>query len=308
MVRKLPEIRRDDIHDRFVIIAPGRARRPHDVMTIERPAREKVCPFCKETILRERALALAGGKKNWRIKVIRNAFPVVTPSNAQVYGRQEIVIETPEHNKELADLPLSHIEDLLRTYANRTRVLMRDRHIGYILIFKNHGGKSGASLLHAHSQIFASGFLPPHIVHKLTNVQAYRVQYGTCYYCQLIRKEWKGPRHVFGDRYVSVFAPWASSYSYEAWIFPRRHVDNITRLKPEEYTSFARALKRILRKLNAVNLPYNYYLHQAVTDKEEHFYLRIAPRREIWGGIELGSRLIINPVSPEEAAHFYRQR
>ena len=64
--------------------------------------------------------------------------------------------------------------------------------------------------------------------------------------------------------------------------------------------------KRIIRKVNALQISYNFYLHQAITDKEEHFYLRIAPRRDIWAGIELGSRLIINTVSPEDAARYYR--
>lgn len=307
MNKLLPEVREDRMHDRYVIIAPGRTARPHDVMNVEPPVKEKVCPFCEARGSVNNTLATMGGQRHWRIKVLRNKFPVVTKTNPKAYGTQEVVIETPLHEKELAELSTGHLADLLYMYARRTRAIMRDPKIEYILIFKNHGGKSGASLLHAHSQIFAAGFVPPHIVHKLNNVSTYRVEHGACYYCDLIRTEERGARRIISDKLVVAFAPWASSYSYEVWIFPRRHVDNITRLKPLEYRSFARALKHILKKLNSINLPYNYYLHQVVTEEREHLYLRISPRREIWGGIELGSRLIINPVSPEKAAAFYRK-
>ena len=70
--------------------------------------------------------------------------------------------------------------------------------------------------------------------------------------------------------------------------------------------SLMQSLKMILQKLNSEQIPYNFYLHQAITDKYEHFYLRICPRRETWAGVEMGSRLIINPISPEKAAEFYR--
>ena len=57
-----------------------------------------------------------------------------------------------------------------------------------------------------------------------------------------------------------------------------------------------------------MGLSYNFYLHQVTTDRDEHFYLRIAPRGSVWGGVELGSRAVINSVAPEDAAKFYRTK
>jgi len=238
--------------------------------------------------------------------VIKNKFPVVSPANPHAYGAQEVVVETPEHNVEIGELPDAHIMHIFETYIARTRALSRDKKIKYILIFKNHGGKAGASLVHAHSQICATGFLPPHIIDKLTKGQEYRIAHGECYYDELVKREEKGPRRIFSDAHMVAFTPYASIYNYEAWIMPRRHLDNITQLTHEELHSLATLTKRIIRKVNALQISYNFYLHQAITDKEEHFYLRIAPRRDIWAGIELGSRLIINTVSPEDAARYYR--
>jgi UDPglucose--hexose-1-phosphate uridylyltransferase len=69
----------------------------------------------------------------------------------------------------------------------------------------------------------------------------------------------------------------------------------------------AKMMKHIVMKLNEEKIPYNMFLHQSITDKDEHFYIRICPRRSTWAGVELGSRIIINTVSPEEAAEFYRK-
>jgi len=89
---------------------------------------------------------------------------------------------------------------------------------------------------------------------------------------------------------------------------PKKHLDNITVLNREEVTSMAKMLKHIVSKLNSEKIQYNMYLHQSITDKDEHFYIRICPRRSTWAGVEMGSRIIINTVSPENAAEFYREK
>ncbi|MFH0805178.1 MAG: DUF4931 domain-containing protein [Patescibacteria group bacterium] len=302
------EIRTDHIHNRFVIIAPKRAKRPHDTAEHQDiPVKSKDCPFCRE---REHASQLpqyqVGPDQWWEIKVIKNIFPVVSTKTPKTYGTQEVIIETPHHNKEFADFSEAHIVRLLKTYAARTVAISQDPKMKYILIFKNHGGKAGASLVHAHSQIFAAGFTPPHIVNKLTRAEEYQIQNGQCYYCQLSKKESRGPRRIGADRYVAAFTPYASTYNYEAWIMPFRHVDNIGLLREDELVSMAHYMRQIITRLNKLQLPYNYYLHQAVTEKHEHLYIRICPRRDVWAGVEMGSRLVINSVAPEAAARFYR--
>lgn len=294
-----------------MIIAPKRGKRPHDVQPAEVPVSSRECPFCQDPLVRAKGIFSVpnpkkGVKPGWLVNVVKNKFPVVSEKNPDVYGTQEVVVETPEHNVEIGELTDAHVVKIYETYVARTRVLSRDNKIKYILIFKNHGGKAGASLVHAHSQIFATGFLPPHIIDKLTKGQEYRISHGICYYDELIEKEENGPRLIMKDRHMIAFTPYASIYNYEAWIMPRRHLDNITQLTHQELHSLATFTKRIIKKLNKLQISYNYYLHQAITDKEEHFYLRIAPRRDIWAGVELGSRLIINTVSPEDAARFYR--
>ncbi len=303
-----PEIRKDYIQEKYVIIAPLRKKRPHQ---IEKPqiseAQDQTCVFCPEQVNKVKDLLTIGPLKNWRIKVIKNIFPAVSLDNPNAYGTQEVVIETPEHVRELDDLPEKHIADLLEVYALRTKEISKNKKIQYILIFKNNGGRAGASIIHSHSQIFATAFLPPHLIDKSQRVQAYKLNNGNCVYCDVIQKELKSERIIYKDKNVIAFAPYASMHNYEAWIMPLRHVDNITCLTKNEKDSFAKTLKIILKKINALGLSYNFYFHQVINDEDQHLYMKITPRGSVWAGVEIGSGLVINPVPPEDAAEYYRK-
>lgn len=284
------EIRKDYIQDKYVIIAPRRGARPHELHDIKR------CVFCPSKT------------KNaaWDVKVIPNKYPAVTLGNPKAYGTQEIVIETPRHNVHLEDMDVPDIARVLEVYAERTKAISEISKIEYILIFKNSGGRAGATLGHAHSQIFATQFLPPHLMDKSQQAQAYKLRTGRCVYCDVIARERKGPRLVSDDGLTVAFTPYASMHNYEIWILPRRHVDNITELTEPERLSWAAHQKRLLGKISTLKLSYNYYFHQVVNDEDQHLYMKITPRGSVWAGVEIGSGLIINPVSPEEAAKYYR--
>jgi len=299
------EIRKDYLLNKYVVITPGRSKRPRDIKEQTIISRVSVCPFCPEKINPKNILdrvSAPGGE----ILSIKNIFPAVTLDNKKAYGAQEVIIETPDHKKELHNLSEAQIEQLLKMYAKRTQALSKIKNIEYILCFKNQGSKAGASIVHAHSQIFATDILPPEIKEELELARQHRLKNKICAYCDIIKKEMKSPRKIYEDKFVAAFAPYASQYHYEAWIFTKRHLDNITKLNDNEFKSFAKALKKILLKLNKLNLSFNYFLHQVVSDAGQHFYLKIQPRDSVWAGVELGSGLVINSVSPEQAAKFFR--
>lgn len=309
-----PEIRKDYIQEKYVIISPKRTKRPCDVERPERlkPTKREVCVFCPERIDKvSKVLKTIQATKNkdelWAIKVVANKFPSVSTDNPKAYGQQEVVVETPNHLAEIEDLSASRIAEVLKVYADRTKAISQDKKIEYILIFKNDGGVAGASLRHAHSQIFATEFLPPHLKDKSQRVQTYKIKHGSCVYCDVIKKERQGPRKVFEDKNMIAFCPWAPMHNYEIWLMPKRHLDNITLLTQLERMSFAKFLKKILKKIDQLELPYNYYFHQVIHDKDQHLYMKITPRGSVWAGVEIGSGLIINPVPSEEAAKFYKK-
>lgn len=309
------EIRKDYIQEKYVIIAPKRGHRPHDTERTQRvsPIKRASCIFCPERIEKNNKVLLktkitAEQGEPWAIMAIANKFPSVSPTNPKAYGRQEVIVETPNHLKEVEELSAARLAEVLNVYAKRTKAISKDKKIEYILIFKNNGGVAGASLQHAHSQIFATEFLPPHIEDKSVRSQIYKIKNGSCVYCDVIKKEKKGPRLIWQDKNVIAFCPWASMHNYEAWIMPKRHLDNVTVLNKNERLSFAKAMKKILKKINQLDLPYNYYFHQVKNDKDQHLYMKVKPRGSVWAGVEIGSGLIINPIAPETAAKFYKRR
>lgn len=305
------EIRKAYLLNKYVIITPGRAKRPRDLKEETIIERTKECHFCPENIDKKNIIdetSVKGGKgKTWQVLSIKNIFPAVTLDNKKAYGKQEVVLETPDHAKELADLSEAHIEQILKMYARRTEDVAKNKRINYVLCFKNQGSKAGASIIHAHSQIFATEIIPPEVHEEMGLAQSYKIKRGECPYCGIIKKEMKSNRKIFEDKYIAAFTPYASEYHYEAWIFPKRHLDNITLLSQNEFKSFAKALKKILLKLQKLDLSFNYFLHNVVSDKDQHLYLKIQPRDSVWAGIELGSGLIINSISPEAAAKYYRK-
>lgn len=304
------EIRKDYIQEKYVIIAPRRSARP----ALERPVCEEQhppasrCPFCPARLSPREIIATSGPGDPWEIAVVENAYPAVSLENVKAYGKQEVVIETPDHAVQLEDLHEEHIADILSMYGARTSVLSEMANMEYILTFKNSGGRAGASLLHAHSQLFATSFLPPHLLDKSQKIQEYKLRHGTCVYCDVMRRERESPRFVWEDEKVIAFSPYASMHNYEVWILPKRHIDNISLLTEQERLSWATILKQLLLSIIALKLPYNFYFHQLVHDEDQHVYMKITPRGSVWAGVEIGSGLIINPVPPEEAAEYYRQR
>ncbi len=192
-------------------------------------------------------------------------------------------------------------------YTRRTRAISQDKKISYILCFKNQGSKAGASIVHAHSQVFATQILPPELLEEQKLAQAYWVENKTCPYCNIVKKEMASQRGIYQDKYFAAFAPFASQFHYEVWIFSNRHVDNITELNSAERRSLAHILKIVLLKMKKLDLSFNMFMHQVIPNPNQHFYIKIQPRDSIWAGVELGAGLVINSVPPEEAAKYFRQ-
>ncbi|MBI4276269.1 DUF4931 domain-containing protein [Candidatus Uhrbacteria bacterium] len=285
-------VRRDYIQEKYVIIAPRRGKRPRD----DAHAPGRLFVFC-----------VIAKQRRESIIVVPNKYPAISLDNPKAYGMQDVVIEMHAHDPELEDLSLARIADLLQVYARRTAVISKNQKIEYILIFKNNGGRAGASLTHAHSQIFATNFIPPHLLDKSRRVQEYKLKHGTCVYCDVMKKERNGPRWVYEDRHVVAFCPYASMHNYEVWILPKRHLDNITLLSTTERRAWATLLKRLLTTItDTLHLPYNYYFHQVIHDEDQHLYMKITPRGSTWAGVEIGSGIIINPIAPESAARVYK--
>ncbi len=246
-------------------------------------------------------------KRYGEIRVLKNTYPAVSLTNPKAYGTQEVIVETSDHARQIEDMPAAHIKGLMDVYAARMKAVSRIKGLEYILIFKNAGGRAGASMPHAHSQVFATKLIPPHAAETARRAHAYRMRTGRCASCDIIKAERKGLRLIYEDTHVIAFTPYASLYTYEVWVLPKRHADSITELTQAERLAWARILKRVLQKIAALHLPYNYYFHQLINDTGQHLCMKVTPRGSVWAGVEIGSGVIINPVAPEDAARHFRE-
>jgi len=301
------EIRKDYFKDEYVIISPKRAMRPLEANIAAVVKDANTCHFCPENFSDEEITYQDNGYNGeWEIISIVNKFAALSPDNHSAYGQTEVIIETRRHGMDINDFSVDHIVRVFDAYIDRFMALRNMDGIKHVIIFKNEGGKAGASITHTHSQIYAMPILPPKTENEAKAFNKYRLERMTCPYCDIIALETDKPRMIWQDDNLFVLAPYASDSPYGVWLIPKRHVRMISDLNHSEKESFAHALKLVLGKLDEFGIAYNYFVENAVNSEDYHMHIKVAPRPNIWAGLELGTGIIINPIPPEYAAKIYR--
>ncbi len=278
MSRYVPDI---STH-RWVIIAADRVNRPESKEHDSNPS--NVCVFCEgnEKHTSEEVYRAGEGQPNekgWTVRVIKNKYPIT--------DIHEVVIHSPDHEKDLENLHVSQVENILRTYRHRYTT---HAGIGQVLIFANHGAHAGASMAHPHSQIVV---LPQQI-----NIDT------------LLREPLQ---HVaLDDKYFTAYCPDFSQWSYEVWIAPKEENKLFGEITDVQIASLAPMMKRLIKRLEYIYenkyifrkvdrkihpFGYNFYIYPGT-----NWYLRIIPRFVHRAGFELGTGLSVNVVDPIEAA------
>ena len=313
-------IRKDYILERWVYYAIKRGKRPHEFKSSEVKASGKNCLFCPSNEnLTPPEIGRVEYKGSWKIRWFLNKYPAVDNkkniikkksffkkknffSESYSYGVHEIIAETSHHKSQLADLPVNQIRELLEVYRFRVKVLSRVKGIKYVQIFKNHGKDAGTSLVHSHSQVVALPQISPLINDEINAAKKYK----KCPYCTIIKMESKSKRKIFETKNVVAFAPFASRFNYEAWIFVKQHKTNFEELNEKEFEDLALALKKILTKLKKLNASFNFFIHYSPEKENLHFHIEITPRIAAWAGFEFSTGMVMSSVMPEEAAKFYK--
>lgn len=304
---QLPEIRRHYFLPQYVVIAPNRLRRPHYALQTGRDVTSpKECHFCPGNEEPAEISRLEEDGK-WQLRVIPNKFPAFAPDHPKAFGYQEIVVETPNHAEEMGSFDLTHLKAVIDAYAERTSWLEAKPGVRFVLVFKNEGEASGASMSHAHSQIYAIPFVPPDLQEEARALKARRQGGVGCLYCEILAKERQGPRLIWENEHMTAFTPYAAQAPYEVWVLPRIHRRGLGELSGAERMSLAWIMKLTLARLEEEGISYNYYIHNSLPEDDHHMHLKIIPRLTTWGGFELGSGVVINPVAPEESPRFYRE-
>ncbi|MBI2541868.1 DUF4921 family protein [Candidatus Woesearchaeota archaeon] len=309
-------IRKDYILDRWVYYAVSRKKRPQEFKKIVVKEDGKGCFFCPSNEhLTPKEIGRVEYKGSWKIRWFLNKFPAVEKKGKPAakskkyllegssYGIHEVIVETPHHKSQLADLPAAQIRELLEVCKFRISCLGKLKGIRYVDVFKNHGKDAGTSLFHSHTQVMALPHIPSLVMEKANAAKKYR----NCPYCEIIKIEARSKRKIFETKNAIAFAPFASRFNYEAWIFVKSHKRTMEELEESELTDIAAALKKVISKLKKSDISYNFYIHYSPAKENLHFHIEVTPRLATWGGFEISTNAVINSVMPEDAARFYRK-
>ena len=175
----MPELRKDPIVQRWVVMAPDRAKRPSDVKDDPKSVEGEFDPFAEGNesatppeIMAYRNYGSQPNEPGWRVRVVPNKFPALQiEGNLEkrgdgIYdmmngiGAHEVIIECPHGETNMSRLSVDNIREVLWVYHDRLVDLKRDRRLVHALVFKNKGALAGASLQHSHSQLMATSVVP----------------------------------------------------------------------------------------------------------------------------------------------------
>jgi len=327
----MPELRKDPVTSRWVIISTERGKRPSDFGTEQERDRAGFCPFCPGNedktppeVLAYRPYGPPNGA-GWHVRVVPNKFPALQIEgdlNRQgdgMYdkmngvGAHEVVVETPEHGDTLAGMSQQRVEDILWAFHDRVLDLKKDQRFRYILVFKNYGRAAGASLAHPHSQLIATPIIPKRVREELDGAREYYDYKERCVFCDIVRQERSQGLRVISenDDFVAI-APYAARFPFETWILPRAHAPFFEDAQKHEYVNLSRMLRDVMLRIEKVlaNPPYNLIIHNSplreADGRSYHWHIELMPKLTHVAGFEWGSGFYINPTPPEEAARYLR--
>lgn len=274
MAKFVPDVKTQ----RWVVIAPGRTAR---LVEIGKTGKD-ICPFCEgnESVTPPELFRLGIGEPNapgWKVRVVPNKFPIT--------DFHEVIIHSPDDEKDVDRLELSQVQLVIEAYRQR---FLENQKNGQVLIFCNHGESAGASLRHPHSQLV---------------VVSNQISLDT-----LIREPFKNI--ISENTFFVTYCPDFSQWPYEVWIAPKTTGSMFGEIKDNEISDLAAILQSVLMRLRdkyfegstpkvakEEDFTYNYYIYHG-----QDWYLRIIPRFVHRAGFELGTGLQVNIKDPTEAA------
>lgn len=335
----MPELRKDPVVGRWVIIATERARRPGNFVSYQENAfgETKECPFCQNQDPEIYAMRHPGsGHDQWSVKVVPNGTPILSSEIKfkrrgsglydviNGYGANEVVIETPEHISNMADLSIGQIQSVFQTYVARFRELAQRSDFQYVFAYKNYGEAAGSRPIgHSRSQVIAAPVNPLRVKEKLQGAQQYFSYRERCLYCDIVRQTQEDPsRPVRETEHFIAITPFAPRFPFEVTILPKKHCCDFMEGAAGLEQDLAGLVKDVLMrfKVGLDDCAYNYIIQTAplrhkrkggtkweTIEEDYHWHLEMIPRLARPAGFEKGSGFYICPIPPEDTAEYLRR-
>ena len=309
----MAELRFNPFTREWVMVASHRQTRP------QMP--KDWCPFCP-----------GSGKvpdEGYTVLRYPNDFPAlsVTPpapdpvatglfQTAPSYGRCEVILYAPEHNKTLPDLSDAHVTALACLWRDIFCEMKQDPQIKFVFIFENRGELVGVTMPHPHGQVYGYSYLPKKIELEWHAAQDYRADTCRCLFCDALQEEIRdGRRVVFSNKHFTVYAPFASAQVYGLHVTANRHVPDLSGLTDVEVAALGQTLRDVSGLYDALfNKPFPYMMcmHNAPVNMGDpscyHFHVEFYPPlrtetvQQFAASSETGAGAWCNPQAPEDKA------
>lgn len=322
----MPELRWNPLLDTWTMVATNRQNRPH--------LPKDYCPFCP---------GHGNIPNSYDVLAYPNDFPTLSLDGnflpdtkkskgsdlflgAEAVGRCEVILYSPEHNKQLYQLSDTHLIKLVNLWAERYRILAADKRIKYIFEFENRGEEVGVTIHHPHGQLYAYPFIPAKIREELRNCKAYYKQHGRNLFADLNAAEKKyKKRIVYENKCFIAYIPYFTDYPFGVFIVSKQLTPNIAALTDAEKKDLADVLKKVTKGFDQIfnrHFPYMMCMHQTPLNDRSYngaeayyafhieFYppLRAKDRIKWYAGSEMGAGAAANPLDVDECAELLRNK
>ncbi|MBI3663481.1 MAG: DUF4931 domain-containing protein [Acidobacteria bacterium] len=320
------ELRKDPITRSWVIVGHRE----------QAAAPAEACPLCPASVQPAKALLRLPGEGPAQVTVIPHLDPLYRIEGdlgrgaegiydkMRAVGAHEIIVETPDHARQLSQLNDEEIERVLHAYGARIGDLKKDARFKYVAVFKNSGPLSGEDWAHSHSQLTATTFVPRRILYELRSAREFYSQKDRCVFCDIVRQEMKqGARVVDTQGDYVAFCPYASRVPFETWVMARKHNHLFEAPRPgANRRNLAALLGRMLRRLQQVAVAYHMVVHTApnvlqtkgeLSDywrtiaEDYHWHIEILPIVETRSKSYSIKEVYFNTMLPEQAADRLRR-
>ena len=262
-------------------------------------------------ILKDFAFSVAGTEEEARAR--EGTIAQVSLADARAAGSWRTVVAAPDEHRPLHAVGSHVIEELLARSRDEIVAARTAGSTKYLQVLQNWGAQAGARTNHLCLDLYDLPQIPHRIAEELGGAARFLIREGECPYCRLVRDEVRRPeRLLYADDHAVAFAPYASRSPFEVWVVPRRHDADFARADNRDVIATAEALRQVLGRLAASldGPPYNLVLHSAPlreqVDATYHWHWEIHPRLREIAGLELGTGLPVNSVSPEDAVEELR--
>ena len=310
--------------------------RPGDILRFDKKTKKWIADWSPET-------------GSWSVRVVRNIFPVISQcknyyhdgyksgypeDNSKPFdepykqipslGHSEVIVEYPYHNVTHAIASVEEVKLTIEAMLMRGKALRKSECARYVTFFKQH--KCG-SLVHAHSQLITTPFVPSNIRRQCVRAKVYYEKHKECAACRVrirdpLSNEEAKKRKVFHTKHFVVSVPYAATESKEMVIAPRRHSCDFLNMNDEEIVDFAACLRHCSGlyyyylndhawNLGIITCPLRYESDEERAEYEKyfHWHATIRPKRRHApaSGFSDASDIADNPYLPEDDAGLLRK-